>query len=111
MQINGATVFTGEQSQRGYRLNRLAMSLTGAENRRRFVADEDGYMRSMALSPAEADLVRRRDWKSMLESGGSIYLIIKIAGALGISLPEVGAHTSGRTLAEWHASRAAAKGH
>lgn len=111
MQINGATVFTGEQSQRGYRLNRMAMSLTDAENRRRFVSDEDGYMQFMGLSAAETEMVRRRDWKAMLGSGGSIYLIIKIASALGVGLPEVGAHTSGHTLAEWQAARAAAKGH
>jgi protocatechuate 4,5-dioxygenase alpha subunit len=111
MQIGGATVFTGEQSQRGYRLNRMAMSLTDADSRRHFVADEDGYMRSMGLSAAEAEMVRRRDWKAMLESGGSIYLIIKIAGALGIGLPEVGAQTGGRTLAEWQAAHAAFKGH
>lgn len=104
-------VFTGEQSQRGYRLNRMAMSLTDAANRRRFVADEAAYLRDMGLTDAEAALVRQRDWKGMLESGGSIYLIIKIAGALGVTLPEVGAHTSGRTLQQWQAARAAAKGH
>lgn len=111
MQLHGTTVFTGEQSQRGYRLNRMAMSLTDADNRQRFVADEAGYMQRVGLNEAEATLVRRRDWKGMLDAGGSIYLIIKIAGALGITLPEVGAHTSGRTLAEWQAARAAARGH
>ena len=111
MRINGATVFTGEQSRRGYRLNRMAMTLTNEENRRRFAADEDAYLQRSGLSDDEVELVRRRDWKGMLDAGGSIYLIIKIAGALGISLPEVGAHTSGRTLQEWQASRDATKGH
>jgi protocatechuate 4,5-dioxygenase alpha chain len=111
MRILGATVFTGEQSRRGYRLNRMAMSLTDADNRRRFIADETGYMRAMHLTDAEAELVRQRDWKGMLDAGASIYLIIKIAGALGISLPEVGAQTSGRTLEEWRASRTAPAGH
>jgi hypothetical protein len=32
----------------------------------------------------------------MLQHGGSIYLMIKIAGALGVSLQDVGRHTSGR---------------
>ena len=31
-------------------------------------------------------MVRRRDWKAMIDAGGSIYLMIKIAGALGVPL-------------------------
>ena len=96
MDIPGTVVFTGEQSRRGYRLNRMAMTLTDAANRARFVADTTGYMRELALDDDEAGMVLRRDWRSMLEHGGSIYLIIKIAGALGCSLQEVGRHTAGR---------------
>jgi gallate dioxygenase len=74
----------------------MAMSLTDAANRTSFVADELGYMRGMGLHDDEIDMVHRRDWRGMLEHGGSIYLLIKIAGALGCSLQEVGRHTSGR---------------
>jgi protocatechuate 4,5-dioxygenase, alpha chain len=96
MQIPGTVLFTGEQSRRGYRINRMAMSLTDAANRTRFVADETGYMRGMGLHDDEIGMVSRRDWRGMLEHGGSIYLLIKIAGALGCSIQEVGRHTSGR---------------
>lgn len=104
-QVSGALVFTGERSRAGYRLNRMAMSMTDAANRASFVADETGYMRGMGLSDAEIDMVSRRDWKAMIEAGGSIYLLIKIAGALGIPLYEVGAHTAGKTLEEFMAQR------
>jgi protocatechuate 4,5-dioxygenase alpha subunit len=107
MDLPGTIVFTGEQSHRGYRLNRLAMSLINPANRQRFVADEAGTMRAMGLDDTEIDLVQRRDWRGMLEHGGSIYLILKIAGAVGVNLMEVGAHTSGQTLAEFHAAQAA----
>lgn len=103
--VAGALVFTGERSQAGYRLNRFAMAMTDPANRARFVVDEESFMRDQGLDEREADMVRRRDWKAMLESGGSIYLMIKIAGALGITLPEVGAHTAGMTLAEYQAAR------
>jgi len=101
--VAGALVFTGERSQAGYRLNRMAMTLTDAASRDRFRADEAGYCAESRLTATETDLVRRRDWKGMLAAGGSIYLMIKIAGALGITLPEVGSHTAGITLAEFQA--------
>ena len=106
--IAGTIVFTGERSHAGYRLNRMAMSLTDPANREKFVADEAGYMAAMGLDATQIDLVRRRDWKAMIEAGGSIYLLIKIAGAIGQSLLQVGAHTSGQTLEQFMATR---KGH
>ena len=104
-EVAGTKVLTGERSRAGYRLNHMAMSLTDAANRAAFVADETGYLRGMGLDDAEIDLVRRRDWKAMIEAGGSIYLLIKIAGAVGVPLYEVGAHTAGMTLEQFMAKR------
>jgi gallate dioxygenase len=63
-------------------------------------------MRDMGCSPEQVDLVARRDWKGMLESGASIYLMLKIGAAVGVSLPEIGAHSAGMTLAEYQARKA-----
>ncbi len=103
--IAGTLVFTGERSQAGYRLNRMAMSLTDPANRKAFVADEHGYMRNQGLTDAEIAMVQERDWKAMIEAGGSIYLIIKIAGAIGVPLYAVGAHTAGMTYEQFMAQR------
>ena len=103
--IAGTPVFTGERAHAGYRLNRMAMSLTDAANRRKFVADELGYAREMGLDDAEVEMVRQRDWKAMNDAGCSIYLLIKVAGALGIPLYEVGAHTAGMSLEQFMAKR------
>ncbi len=94
--IDGAYVFTGERSARSYRLNRMANTLRSGEHRARFLADEAGYMREMGCSPAEIELVRMRDWKGMMEYGASIYMLVKIGAAVGHSLQQIGAHTSGR---------------
>ena len=104
-QIGGTLVFTGDLARAGYRLNRMAMSLTDAANRARFVADEAGYMHGMGLNDTEIELVRQRDWKSLIDAGCSIYLLIKVAGALGIGLYDVGAHTAGMTLEQFMAKR------
>ena len=43
---------------------------------------------------------------SVSEAGASIYLLLKIGAAVGAPLPEIGAHTAGMTLAEFHARKA-----
>ena len=105
--IQGGYVFTGENSAKSYRLNKMAVTLTSPENRTKFQTDEEGYMRGMGLSDQEIDLVKQRDWKGMMEYGASIYLVIKIGGSVGHSLPEIGAHTAGMTVAQFHAQRGA----
>ena len=102
--IQDTTVFTGERSQQGYRLNRMAMSLTDATNRARFRADEADYMRGMGLTDTETDMILRRDWPATIAAGGSVYLMIKIAGTVGQALLEVGARMRGETLEQFMAS-------
>jgi protocatechuate 4,5-dioxygenase alpha subunit len=104
--ISGAYVFTGERSARSYALNKMANTLSRPENRTKFQTDEAGYMRDLGCSDTEIELVRRRDWKAMMEHGASIYLLLKIGAAVGVPLPEIGAHTAGMTLAEYHARKA-----
>jgi gallate dioxygenase len=94
--IAGSYVFTGERSANSYHLNKMATTLRSAETRARFQADEAGYMRAVGCSEQEIDLVRRRDWQAMMEYGASIYLLLKIGVAVGVSLPQIGAHTSGK---------------
>jgi protocatechuate 4,5-dioxygenase, alpha chain len=109
-ELPGTYVFDGRRSRQGYRLNRLAMSLTDPANRKAFGADEDAYMASMELSPEEREMVRRRDWQAMVRSGGNIYLLLKIAGTLGQTLLQMGAQMRGETLEQFMATRPGAKG-
>jgi protocatechuate 4,5-dioxygenase alpha chain len=88
-EIPGTTVFTGERSRRGYRLNRMAMSLSLPANRERFRADEGGYMTEMGLSETEQEAVRRRDWAQMIAGGGNVYLLLKIAATVGQSVGDM----------------------
>lgn len=103
--ISGAYVFTGERSARSYALNKMANTLSSPESRARFQAGEAGYMRALGCTDTEIDLVKRRDWKGMMEHGASIYLLLKIGAAVGVALPEIGAHTAGMTVAEFHARK------
>jgi protocatechuate 4,5-dioxygenase, alpha chain len=96
--IAGTTVFTGERSRRGYRINKLAMSLTDEANRQAFKADQRAYMQRFGLSDREMQLIEKRDWNGLVEAGGSIYLLIKIGGTIGQNLLQMGAQMRGETL-------------
>ncbi|MBI3708467.1 MAG: protocatechuate 3,4-dioxygenase [Proteobacteria bacterium] len=109
--IPGTFVFTGERSRRGYRLNKLASTLTDPANRERFRADENAYMEAMGLNAKEQDIVRRRDWKEMVEHGGNIYVILKIAATVGQTLLDMGAQMRGETLPQFLATRPGRQGH
>jgi protocatechuate 4,5-dioxygenase alpha chain len=98
-------VFEGARSRQGYRLNRLCQSMTDPANRAAFLADEDGYMTRYGLSDDEKRWVRERDWLSMTRNGGNIYVMVKLAGAVGQNLLDVGAQMRGETLQQFIDSR------
>jgi protocatechuate 4,5-dioxygenase alpha subunit len=108
--IPGTTVFTGERSGRGYRINKLAMSLTDERNREAFKADERAYMRRFGLSEHEMELIANRDWNGLVAAGGSIYLLIKIGGSVGQNLLQMGAAMRGETLDQFMTTRPGHKG-
>jgi protocatechuate 4,5-dioxygenase, alpha chain len=108
--IAGTVVFTGARSHRGYRINKLAMSLTDPANRDAFRADERGYMRKFGLTETEMDLVARRDWTGLVEAGGSIYVLLKIAATVGQNLLQIGAQMRGETLEHFMATRPGKQG-
>ncbi len=103
--IPGSTVFTTERSRKGYRINKLAMSLAEPENREKFKADEAAYMAAFGLTDAERDLVRRRDWAGLLEAGGSIYVLLKLAGTVGQNLLQMGAQMRGESFEDFMKER------
>lgn len=76
--IPGTTVFTGRQSRKGFHLNQFCMSLTRAENRERFKADERAYLDEWPMSEAQKQAVLDRDWNTAIAEGGHIYFLAKI---------------------------------
>jgi len=108
--IAGATVFTGARSRQGYRINKFAMSLTKEANRDAFRADERGYMKSCELTDVEMDLVAKRDWKGLVAAGGNIYVLIKVGGAVGQNLLQMGAQMRGQSFDEFMQTRPGKQG-
>ena len=99
--IPGTTVFTTQRSRQGFHLNQFCMSLMKPENRERFRADEEGYLREWALSDAQRDAVLRRDYNAAIAEGGNIYFLAKIFATDGRSFVDVAAQMTNMTVEDY----------
>lgn len=84
--IPGTTIFTIEKSRQAYYLHRFCMSLMNATNRAAFLADEPGYLAQFAMTEAQRDAVLARDYNRMIDLGGNIFFLVKIASTDGKSV-------------------------
>ena len=100
-----SNVFDGQQGMRGYRINTLAQSMRHPENRKAFLADERAYMTKLGLTAEEQELVLRRDWYGLQAAGGNQYALVKLGGALGITLVQQGAQMRGETVDQFLKTR------
>jgi protocatechuate 4,5-dioxygenase alpha chain len=106
--IPGTTVFDGDQAQKGFALNRMCFSFNSAANRAAFLKDEDAYCDRFGLTAEQRSAVKKRDVLAMIEAGGNIYYLAKLAGIFGLNVQDVGAQQTGVTVDEFKAKLAAA---
>lgn len=102
--IPGTEPFDGELAMRGYALNAMCYSFNQAANREAFRADEEGYMARFNLTDEHKDAVRKRDVLAMLDAGGNVYYLAKLAGILGLNVQDLGALQTGMSLEDFKAS-------
>jgi protocatechuate 4,5-dioxygenase alpha chain len=101
--IPGTIVFTGELARKGFGLNQFCMSLMKPDNRARFKADERGYLKDWPLDQAQIDAVVARDYRRLLELGGNIFFVLKLAATDGKSTQSVAAALAGQSLEDYAA--------
>ncbi len=101
--IPGTEPFDGDLAMRGYALNDMCFSFNSQANRDAFAADEEGYMARFNLTDEQKAAVRNRDVLAMLDAGGNIYYLAKLAGILGLNVQDVGALQTGMSLDEFKA--------
>jgi protocatechuate 4,5-dioxygenase alpha chain len=106
--IPGTLLFDGALAEKGYALNRMCYSFNEARNRDEFRRDEDAYCAKFDLTPEQREAVRRRDVLAMLEAGGNVYYLAKLAGILGLNVQDLGAQQTGLSVAEFKARLVAA---
>jgi len=106
--IPGTTLFDGNQAQKGFALNRMCFSFNSAENRAAFLRDEDAYCRKFGLSDEQHAAVKSRSVLRIIEAGGNIYYLAKLAGISGLNVQDIGAQQTDMTVADFKAKLVAA---
>jgi protocatechuate 4,5-dioxygenase alpha chain len=106
--VAGTTIFDGTQARKSYALNKMCFSFNDAENRRAFLADEAAYCARFGLSEQQRRAVHSRNVLAMIEAGGNIYYLAKLAGIFHLSMQDIGAQQTGTSVAEFKARLVAA---
>jgi len=88
--VPGTPIFDGQSSRRGLRMNKMFMSFRDEANRTRFLADEIAYCQEYGLTPEQQQAVADRDWTAMIDLGGSIFYVYKLAMIDGRSMQYLG---------------------
>jgi protocatechuate 4,5-dioxygenase alpha chain len=102
-EVEGTYVFGIEDSRRGYALNRLCASLAAEENRAAFRSGETAYCDRYPLTPEQRSAILERDWIAMLDQGGSIFYVFKLAQLDQKSVQDLGGSFTGMTTDEFTA--------
>jgi protocatechuate 4,5-dioxygenase, alpha chain len=102
--VPGTPIFDGQTSRRGLRMNKMFMSFRDEANRTRFLADEAAYCHEFGLTPEQQQAVVDRDWAAMIDLGGSIFYVYKLAMMDGKSMQYLGGVFTGMTEEEFVAA-------
>jgi gallate dioxygenase len=103
--LAGTYPFTIERSVRGYRVNRFLHDLVVPDNRAAFLADPETAFEQAALSEVERDLIRRRDWRGLMQYGAIFFVLEKLGAVVGVSNLHIYAAMRGETLEDFQKTR------
>ena len=95
--IPGTTIFNGAEAQKGLALNKMCFSFNNAENRAEFLRDPDAYCAKFGLTSEQTAAVKDRNVLAMIEAGGNVYYLAKLAGIFGLNVQDIGAQQTGMT--------------
>lgn len=95
----GTLLYSPQLALQGHVLTQFALSLRVARNREAFLDDECAYMQTWGISSIDQSAVQRRDWTALLQAGGHLQAILKIAATVGQGLWHIGAHHVGTDVA------------
>ncbi len=99
--IPGTWVFDAQRARSGYHLNQFLYTLMKDSNRKAFLADERAYLAGFKLTDAQRQAVLERNWNRLLELGGVVYALAKLAFTDGKSYQYMASQMTGMTEQEY----------
>ncbi len=99
--IPGTKVFTARRSRQGYYLHKFCMSLMQSENREEFKKNERAYLDKFSMTEEQKQGVLDRDFNRLIELGGHMYFLVKIASTDGWSAQKAVGSMTGMTPDEY----------
>jgi protocatechuate 4,5-dioxygenase alpha chain len=98
LHIEGTPIFDGNAAMKGYALNKMCFSFNSEKNREAFRENEAAYMHAYGLSTEQFQAVTSRNILKMIEAGGNVYYLAKLAGIFGLSVQDIGAQQTGMSV-------------
>lgn len=103
--LTGTYPFTLARSVKGFRINSFLHALTDPDKRAAFLADQEKAFAAADLSETERDMIRRRDWRAMIQFGVSFFMLEKLGAVTGVSNLHIYAAMRGETLEQFQKTR------
>ena len=103
--LEGTYPFDLDRSVAYYRLNTFLHELVKPAERAAFKADPEAQFEKAGLSEKERDMIRRLDWRAMMQYGAIFFVLEKLAAVSGVSNLHVYAAMRGETLEEFQKTR------
>ncbi len=103
--LEGTYPFDLDRSVGHYRLNKFLHDLVIPEHRAMVVNDPEAAFAKYDLSEQERDMIRRRDWRALMQYGAIFFVLEKFAAVVGVSNLHVYAAMRGQTLEDFQKTR------
>ena len=103
--VPGTYPFTLDHSVKAYRLNNFLHDLIEPQKRRQFLADPEPMFQAAELTEQERDMVRRRDWRALIQYGAIFFVLEKLGAVSGVSNLHIYAAMRGQSLEEFQKTR------
>jgi gallate dioxygenase len=103
--LPGTYPFTLARSVKAYRLNNFLHQLVDPPRRAQFLTDAESMFEAAGLTPQERDMVRRRDWRALIQYGVIFFLLEKLGAVVGVSNPHIYAAMRGQSLEDFQKTR------
>jgi gallate dioxygenase len=90
---------------RTYRINDYLHRMVEPAHREAFLRDPETTFAAFGLTEEERDLLRRRDWRGLIEYGAIYFGLEKLGAVVGVSNLHIYAAMRGETLEEFKRTR------